>query len=265
MTLDILNDLQSTILENLNDRQKEAVKSIKGETLVVAGAGSGKTAVLTRRCAYLISSGAAPGSILSLTFTNKAAKEMNERMYKLLYQIGINLPKVPFWSTDYTQAPLFCTFHSLGLRLLREFGQCIEYNKNFSILDRDDQEKMIKEILKDMNIDKDTLSPSAVLYFISLCKQELLTSDKSRQLEQDYLPIFHKVYSAYENKCRNNQAVDFDDLILLPYLILKNNPEVLEICHNRWKHVQIDEFQDINKAQFRLVALLYPEIDLPKN
>lgn len=246
------------ILNNLNEQQQKAVESIYGETLVIAGAGSGKTAVLTRRCAFLIVSGALPGSILSLTFTNKAAAEMNHRMRTLLKEIGIDLPFVPSWANDYSQAPLFCTFHSLGVRLLREFGDRIELRPQFNILDSDDQTKMMREILKEMNVDSKQLTPSYALYFVSQCKQELLTPSESSQLDRDFLPTFHNAYARYWNRCRTQNVVDFDDLIFLPYLILRDNQEILEICHKRWKHIQIDEFQDTNTAQFQLIYLLYP-------
>ncbi len=251
--------VKAQILNNLNDRQRGAVESTTGETLVIAGAGSGKTAVLTRRCAYLITSGVNPGNILSLTFTNKAAAEMNTRMRNLLSEIGIYLPEIKPWQFDYTLAPLFCTFHSLGLRLLREFGeQTIELKKEFNILDNDDQTKIIRTILKDMNLDPKEYTPRAMLSFITQCKQELLTPEISRELPRDYLPVFHNVYARFWAKCRENQVVDFDDLILLPYLMLKNFPEVLETVRHRWSHIQVDEFQDTNTAQFELIYLMYP-------
>lgn len=259
MTAEITTDITEQILDNLNDRQRQAASSVSGETLVIAGAGSGKTAVLTRRCAYMISRGVKPGSILSLTFTNKAAQEMNHRMRKLLQDCGINLPYVPVWSQDYQSAPLLCTFHSLGLRLLREFGERLDIPKSFGILDSDDQTKLIKECLKELNVDTKVLSPSFALHFISLCKQELLTPENSTKVSKDYLPVFHQTYKKYWQKCRFNGVVDFDDLILLTYLILRDYGEVREICHKRWKHIQIDEFQDINLAQFELVKLLYDQ------
>lgn len=264
MTLHNLQALDQTkiknqILENLNAKQKSAVECITGENLVIAGAGSGKTAVLTRRCAYLIASGVNPGSILSLTFTNKAASEMNTRMRKLLSEIGIYLPEIKPWQFDYTSSPLFCTFHSLGLRLLREFGEeTIKIKKEFNILDNDDQIKIIRTILKEINLDPKEYTPRALLSFITQCKQELLTPEISRELPRDYLPVFHNIYARYWANCRENQVVDFDDLILLPYLLLKNFPDVLEIIRNRWSHIQVDEFQDTNTAQFELIYLLYP-------
>lgn len=258
MSITVQDPTITKILTGLNSRQEEAAIALSGETLVIAGAGSGKTAVLTRRCAMLIVNGAIPGSILSLTFTNKAASEMNQRMRKLLEDIGIFLPFVPSWRQDYVSAPLFCTFHSLGVRLLREFGEIIGLKSDFTILDSDDQSKIVKEILKEMNIDTKTLQPSLAGYFISQCKQESLMAKDSSKLGKEFIPVFHLIYAKYETRLKNLQVVDFDDLILLPSQILKTSPEALTTCQNRWQHIQIDEFQDTNPAQFALVELLYP-------
>ena len=249
---------RNLLTDKLNDKQKSAVKSIEGETLVIAGAGSGKTAVLTRRCAYLICLGVVPGSILSLTFTNKAAAEMNKRIKEILAEIGVNLPIIPPWKEDYLSNPLFCTFHSLGVRILREFGQSLGYKKEFTILDKEDHLKLIRSIMKEMNLDQKQILPSLVSHFIGLCKQELLTAENSSLLSKEFLPIFHGIYAKYEDRLRKNQSVDFDDLVILPYLILRDNETARNICQNRWRHVQIDEFQDTNKAQFAMVKLLYP-------
>lgn len=252
--------MQQEIIKGLNEMQTSAVTSTSGETLVIAGAGSGKTAVLTRRCAYLIAMGAVPGSILSLTFTNKAAAEMRGRMGKLLISMGINLPPTPPWSNDYVSNPLFCTFHSLGVRLLREFGEKIDIKNTFNILDPDDLTKMLRGIIKELNIDTKTLTPNFASHFISACKQELLTPEFSSKLEKEYLPAFHTIYKKYWEACRQNNVIDFDDLIFLPYLIIRDHQDAREICQRRWKHIQIDEFQDTNTAQFELIYLIYPNL-----
>jgi len=256
--MDILQDWEHKLIGNLNDKQKKAVRAILGENLVIAGAGSGKTAVLTRRCVYLICLGVTPGTILSLTFTNKAAAEMSKRIKEILAEIGINLPNVPPWKDDYLSAPLFCTFHSLGVRILREFGTNIGIKKEFTILDKEDHLKLIRSIMKELNLDQKQILPSLVSHFIGQCKQELLVPEDSKNLSKEFLPIFHTIYKRYQNRLMENQSVDFDDLIVLPYLVLHKNPQVLEICRNRWKHIQIDEFQDTNNAQFATVKLLYP-------
>ncbi len=250
--------MSGDILAGLNDKQLAAATSITGSTLVIAGAGSGKTSVLTRRLALLISQKIQPGKILSLTFTNKAAGEMNSRVYELLAKNGINLPRIPVWQQDYVNAPLLCTFHSLGVRLLREFGEYLELKKEFSIIDSDEQKKIIKKILKELNVSEKNLQPSLASYFIGQCKQELLTADQSKRLNKEFLPIFHQIYRKYEEHLITNHAVDFDDLILKTYLLLHNHPEVRQIVNQRWSHIMVDEFQDTNPAQFEIVKLLSP-------
>lgn len=247
-----------SILEGLNDNQRQAVTSITGSTLVIAGAGSGKTAVLTRRVAYLIEQGVVPGRILCLTFTNKAAREMNHRVQELLESQNIRLPYSPPWSQDYLQSPLLCTFHALGVKLLREFGDNIDLKKEFSIIDSDDQKKIIRGIMKDLNIGEKNVQPKLVSYFISQCKQELLLSKDSKRLTKEFLPLFHQIYARYEKILRESQSVDFDDLLLLPYIILRDNSDVLHILWDRWYHIMVDEFQDTNSAQFELIQLLIP-------
>ena len=259
-----LNEKQNEILKNLNQKQSLAVQSITGSTLVIAGAGSGKTAVLTRRVAYLIANGQTPGQILCLTFTNKAAKEMNKRVQTLLQDVSIYLPEIPMWKEDYVQNPLLATFHSLGVRLLREFGSVIDLKKEFSILDSDEQKKIVREILKELNLSEKNIQPSLVLYFISQCKQELLDAENSKKLHKDFLQVFHQIYSKYEKKLKTSQSVDFDDLLMLPYIILRDNSDILEVLRQRWWHVMIDEFQDTNSAQFNLVKLLCPHALLNK-
>lgn len=258
MDVEIISQQEEIIFERLNDRQKEAVQAVDGSTLVIAGAGSGKTAVLTRRVAYLIYKGVVPGSILCLTFTNKAAREMRERVQQILESVDILLPYVPVWMEDYTQSPLISTFHSLGVRLVREFGHVLDYKTDVTILDSDEQKKIIRAILKEKNISEKTLAPKLVSYFISTCKQELLVAKDSRKLSKDFLPVFHQVYAAYEDQLKANNCVDFDDLLLIPYLILSQDENVRKTVQNRWLHVLVDEFQDTNQAQIELVKLIIP-------
>jgi DNA helicase II / ATP-dependent DNA helicase PcrA len=252
-----MND-NNPILTGLNDNQSEAVQSITGSTLVIAGAGSGKTAVLARRVAYIISQTNEPGKILCLTFTNKAAVEMNHRVKKNLVESGLNLPSIPPWEIDYAQQPTICTFHSLGNRLLREFYDKADLKKEFNILDSDDQKKIVRDIFKELDIDPKKINPSNALYFISQCKQEMLVASESRKISKDFLSVFHQVYKLYERKLKENNIVDFDDLILLPYLILRDNQDVLDIIQDRWWHIMVDEFQDTNPSQFELIKLLCP-------
>jgi len=255
-----------SLFKNLNPRQVEAVSQITGATLVLAGAGSGKTTVLTRRVAYLLSQGVVPGKILCLTFTNKAAREMYQRVQQLLQQLNFHLPVVPPWQTDYINVPLLCTFHSLGARLLREFGEYVGLTKDFTILDDDDRKKIGKQLLQEMNLDSKVYPVTLMLHFVSQCKQELLTASQSQQLpNQDYPPVFHNFYKLYERTLQASKAVDFDDLLLLPYLIISQNSEVQKILLNRWHHIMVDEFQDTNTAQFALIKLLAPAEWLDKS
>jgi len=258
MQMDIVTQQETRIFEGLNNKQSEAIKAVDGSTLVIAGAGSGKTAVLTRRVAYLIYKGVKPGSILCLTFTNKAAREMQERVRTILESVDIYLPYVPVWVEDYTQVPLISTFHSLGVRIVREFGEELGYKKDVTILDDDEQKKIIKSIFKEKNINEKTLSPKLVSYFITQCKQELLTASNSKRLSKDYLPVFHQVYFAYEKVLKDNNSVDFDDLLLIPYIILSQNETIRSTLQHRWKHVLVDEFQDTNQPQFELIKLIIP-------
>jgi DNA helicase-2/ATP-dependent DNA helicase PcrA len=258
MSLQILSQEELVILDGLNNKQRDAASSITGSTLVIAGAGAGKTAVLSRRVAYLITKGVVPGRILCLTFTNKAAREMNHRVFNLLEQAGIYLPQIPVWIEDYEQSPLLCTFHSLGVKIIREFASYIDLKKDFTILDSDDQIKLIKQVMKEKNVSDKIVAPKLVSYFISHCKQELLVAANSKKSSKEFLPVFHEIYAGYETSLRSNHSVDFDDLLLIPYLILSANSEVKEILNERWYHVLVDEFQDTNQAQFEILKLICP-------
>lgn len=254
----ISEEMRVKLLDRLNDNQSEAVQSLAGANLVIAGAGSGKTAVLIRRVAYLIAEGVVPGNILCLTFTNKAAGEMNKRVRDLLNEVGIDMPFVAPWQNDYVRAPLLCTFHSLGVRVLREFGSKIDLKEEFNILDTDDQKKIVKEILKELNIDQKRVAPKLVLYFISQCKQELLIPEESKKLTKEFPKEFHTIYKIYQEKLNSSHVVDFDDLIMRTFLVIRDNEDVRSVLQDRWKHVMVDEFQDTNQAQFELIKLLSP-------
>jgi DNA helicase II / ATP-dependent DNA helicase PcrA len=245
----------------MNDQQQQAIESLEGETLVIAGAGSGKTSVLTKRVANLIQHGVEPSSILCVTFTNKAAAEMRSRVYTELRNLNIEVPQVPSWSEEYLlYNPLVCTFHSLGVKILREFGDRISLKKNFTILDSDDQEKIIKNIISKQNLDPKQYPVRPLISFISSCKQELLSPSKSRRLEKEYPEVVHRIYSEYQQALSNNDSVDFDDLIFRTHELISNNVEIRTILHNRWKHIMVDEFQDTNQAQYSLIQLMYNPI-----
>ena len=231
-------------LSILNDKQKEAVEWPDGPILVLAGAGSGKTRVLTTKLAYLVNErGVNPYNILAITFTNKAAKEMKERAFKMLgsdaYQMQIS------------------TFHSLGLLLIRENYEKLGFEKNFTILDSDDSLTIIKKILKDMNLDPKFYNPRAIRNKISSAKNELMDSNYySRFANSEYEEIVLEVFRKYEQKVLKNNSMDFDDLLLLPIKLFKKYPEILEKYQDRFKYILVDEYQDTNEAQYILIKML---------
>ena len=228
-------------IDTLNKEQKEAVLHIDGPCLVVAGAGSGKTKVLTTRIAYLIDEGIPSRNILAITFTNKAAKEMKERIYSLVGEIH----------------SFVGTFHSFGLRIIKENYLECGLKKNFSIIDSDDQITIIKKILKDMGLDPKEISPNYIRNKISYIKNEMLTDaiiDKT--FSSDIEKKVVKVYYEYIKLLRKNNAVDFDDLLKLPVELFLNNESILDKYQEHYKYILIDEYQDTNEVQYKLVKLL---------
>ncbi|WP_462259458.1 UvrD-helicase domain-containing protein, partial [Vagococcus teuberi] len=203
------------LLVGLNDKQKAAVQTTQGPLLIMAGAGSGKTRVLTHRVAYLIDEkGVNPWNILAITFTNKAAKEMKERVVSILGSVGEDV-----WVS---------TFHSMCVRMLRRDADLIGYNRQFTILDVSDQQTLIKRILKEENIDPKKHDPRSILSQISQAKNELLTPEL---YEERYTGYFEQIvatcYKRYQKELRNNQSMDFDDLIMLTIRLFKESPETL--------------------------------------
>ncbi len=231
-------------LTGLNDKQMEAVKHPGGPLLVLAGAGSGKTRVLTTKVAYLVNDmNINPYNILAITFTNKAAKEMKERVVGMLgseaYKIQIS------------------TFHSLGLLLVRENYEKLGFDKNFTILDSDDSLTIIKKILKDMNLDPKIYNPRGIRNKISGAKNELMDSNYySRFANNEYEEIVLSVFEKYEKRLKKNNSLDFDDLLLFPIKLFKENPDILERYQERFKYILVDEYQDTNEAQYRLIKML---------
>jgi len=231
-------------LETLNDKQKEAVLKTEGPLLILAGAGSGKTKVLTTKIAYLIEEkNVSPYQILAITFTNKAAKEMKSRLIGLIGQIA--------------NACQVSTFHSFGLKLLRENYELLGYDKNFSIMDSEDSLTVIKKIMKDMGIDIKQINPRAIRSQISSCKNELVTPQDyekfaASEFEKDVLEIYKK----YERTLKTNNAVDFDDLLILPIKLFRENLGILEKYQERYPYILIDEYQDTNEAQYILSKLI---------
>ncbi len=232
------------MLDELNDRQKEAVLYNDGPLLIIAGAGAGKTKTLTTKIAYLIEEcGVSPYSILAITFTNKAAKEMKDRLFMA---IGNDVKKLTV-----------STFHSFGLKLLRENYERLGYDKNFVIMDSDDSLTVVKKIIKDMGYDPKIYNPKAIRNKISSCKNEMISPAMyERYAVSDYEKVIQKVYETYQLKLKRNNSVDFDDLLLLPIELFKKNEDLLEKYQDLYRYILIDEYQDTNEAQYILTKLL---------
>lgn len=229
------------LLKGLNNEQMEAVMHDKGPALVLAGAGSGKTKVLTNRIAYLIQNGVDDYNILAITFTNKAAKEMRDRVNNLVSDVS----------------SFIGTFHSLGLRIIRENNEYLGLPSNFSIIDSDDVMTVIKRILKGMNLDSKEFSPAYIRNRISFIKNQMLSD---RELDKFFnTPIDEvvvKVYHKYNERLKESAAVDFDDLLMLPVKLFESHRDILERYQERYKYILIDEYQDTNPVQYKLSKLL---------
>ncbi len=239
------------LLENLNKEQKEAVQTVKGPLLILAGAGSGKTKVLTTRIAYLVRQGVRPKDILAVTFTNKAAKEMKERLGNIL---GENTVKYMWVGT----------FHGICGRILREnidnynFQSGKKLDKNFSIYDETDSVAVIKQAIKKLNLDDKVYQPKLVKSVISNAKNKMQDAYTFATFARDFKSQkIASIYEEYENSLNNNNAIDFDDMLMLTVKLLEQNAQVREYYYNRFKHILVDEYQDTNLAQYRLVKMLY--------
>jgi DNA helicase II / ATP-dependent DNA helicase PcrA len=231
-------------LNSLNDQQKMAVEFNAGPHMIVAGAGSGKTRVLTQKIAYLIEEGFEPSSILALTFTNKAAKEMKERIKKLIGKKADEL-----WMG---------TFHSVFARILRTEASKINYKQNFSIYDREDSVSLVSNILQNLEINLDNLSPSAIQHRISKMKNQMITPEEfSKNLVENNIDKkIAEVYTEYNKRLYENNSMDFDDLLIKPIELFNINPKVLLKYKTQFKYVLVDEYQDTNKAQYEMLKLL---------
>ncbi len=228
-------------LTNLNELQRKAVLHNEGPCLVIAGAGSGKTKVLTTRIASLVLNGVPSYNILAITFTNKAAKEMKERLEKLVPENNAFVG----------------TFHSFGLRIIRENTDSLNMTSNFTILDSDDVGTLIKKIIKEKGYDPKQVTPSFVKNKISFIKNEMLTNTEAEKLlNTDMDKIAYQIYIEYNMKLRKNNSVDFDDLLKLPVELFRKNPSILEHYQDKFKYILIDEYQDTNEVQYQLVKLL---------
>ncbi|MBX9102133.1 DNA helicase PcrA [Streptococcus anginosus] len=231
------------LLTSMNDRQAEAVQTTEGPLLIMAGAGSGKTRVLTHRIAYLIDEKLVnPWNILAITFTNKAAREMKERAFSL---------------NPATEDCLIATFHSMCVRILRREADHIGYNRNFTIVDPGEQRTLMKRILKTLNLDPKKWNERTILGTISNAKNDLIDEVAYAALAGDmYTEIVAKCYEMYQKELRQSEAMDFDDLIMLTLRLFDKNPDVLTYYQQRYQYIHVDEYQDTNHAQYQLVKLL---------
>jgi len=235
------------IFDGLNLEQKRAVETLEGPVLILAGAGSGKTRALMHRIAYLIERGVEPWQILAVTFTNKAANEMKQRITNLLTLADPNQK----------QLPVMGTFHSVCVRILRRDIETIGRNRDFVIYDTDDQEKLMKEVLKEMNIDPKELKPKAALSNIGKFKNEALSVHEiAEQATTEWMGRIVKIYNRYQTLLKAHNALDFDDLILESVRLFREAPTVLERYQNTWRYLNVDEYQDTNHAQYLLISLL---------
>jgi len=236
------------ILGLLNPQQKIAVQTTEGPLLVFAGAGSGKTRVITNRIAYIITQEKVPAeNILAVTFTKKAAGEMQERVLQLLKELGVEKQGVP----------LIGTFHSIGAFFLRQNAKYLGLSSNFSIYDSDDSDKLVRDILIEQDIDIKQIKPKAISYFISAAKNELIDPEKFSHYYGGFLEdITSEIYPLYQKQLMAQNAVDFGDLIYLTVKLLSENREVLSKYHEKYRYMMIDEYQDTNTAQYILSKLL---------
>jgi DNA helicase-2/ATP-dependent DNA helicase PcrA len=231
------------VLENLNPAQKMAVTAMNGPVLILAGPGSGKTRVLTHRLAYLIQQGIAAKNILAVTFTNKAADEMRMRTAKLL-TLNLTLPFIG-------------TFHAFCLKILRKEIDRLGYKKNFVIYDEDDQLSLIKDIIKELGINPEHFPAKRISSTISIVKDEIITWQEYRETAQEYFEkTIAKIYQAYQEFLKKNNALDFDDLIMLCVKLFQEFPDVLEKYQDEYKYILVDEYQDTDPAQYQLIKLL---------
>ncbi|HID61573.1 MAG TPA: hypothetical protein EYP49_02330, partial [Anaerolineae bacterium] len=237
-----IENWKSDILEGLNSAQREAVQLIEGPVLVLAGPGSGKTRVLAQRVAYLVKEcGCEPYRIMAVTFTNKAAREMKERLYHLL---GERLKQLTIG-----------TFHAICVRILRREARHLGIPSNFVIYDTADQLSLVRQALKDLNLDDKTYRPKAIQSAISRAKSELIGPDEYRPRTY-WQEVASRVYQRYQELLAANSALDFDDLLMATARLFKEHEDVLGKYQRRYRYILVDEFQDTNMAQYELLKLL---------
>ena len=240
----------SQLLSQLNEPQRQAVEFCHGPSLVIAGAGSGKTRVLTYKIAFLLEQGLPPYYILALTFTNKAAREMKSRIADL---VGFKKAR-QLWMG---------TFHAIFSRILRNEAEAIGFQPNFTIFDTSDSTNLIKLIIKDMNLDDKIYKPSGVHHTISRAKNSLITAQmyaQNSEIQQYDLmakrPMLGEIYLRYQNRMRAANSMDFDDLLMQTNILFRDHPEILEKYQNQFQYILVDEYQDTNFAQHLIVKKL---------
>lgn len=230
--------------KNLNPKQKEALKTLKGPVLILAGAGSGKTMTLTHRIAYMIQKGVLPQNILAVTFTNKAAGEMKERVRKLLHGIS---PIIPIMGT----------FHAICVQILRREIENLGFKKNFTIYDSGDQQTLVKKSIKDLGYDTKQVSPNGVHSIISRAKNNMMTHEDVASAARSFIEeIAAKVFEQYQKELKKNNGLDFDDLLLKTVELWQNHPKILDKYQRAFQYVLVDEYQDTNEVQYTLLNLL---------
>lgn len=240
-------------LTSLNDRQKEAVEKTEGPVLILAGAGAGKTKTLTYRILHLIHKGIKPSAILAITFTNKAAKEMRERVFKLIEEDkGLNVP------ISFTERPFVSTFHSLGVHIIKENAQKIGLTRHFTIFDRSDSRRAVKHGLEEIGLDPKQYEPNTILSIISKEKGNGVNLTSFEKIVGgDYMRgIIYKVWQKYEAALRKEKALDFDDLLLKTVELLEGDENIRNHYQSVWQYVHIDEYQDTNKVQYKIARLI---------
>lgn len=243
-------------LKGLNEKQKETVLHKDGPLLVLAGAGSGKTKTITHRIFHLISEGVSPRQILAITFTNKAAKEMKERVNSLLESSPLAKSSI-----SVNEIPFVGTFHSLGVRIIKENSRKLGIPRHFTIFDKSDSLKAVKEILKELDIDSKQFEPSKILGIISREKGALTTAENYLGRAASFKgyslnKVVSNVWTLYEKRLAQEKSLDFDDLLLKTYKLLRKNKEILNSYQDLWQYIHIDEYQDTNKAQYEIVKIL---------
>ena len=238
-----------TLLEGLNPKQKEAVLATQGPILILAGPGSGKTKTLTHRIAYLIRTGVAPENILAVTFTNKAAGEMKARINTL---IGAQMP-------GYGSGLFMGTFHSLGVRILRAHAARIGYTNTFTIFDQDDSLSLIKEVMKEREINSKQFAAGMIAHTISQLKSDLIDPEQYAQTAgiQDLFPkVIYDVYTLYQKRLKDSNAMDFDDLLMNTCRLFQQHPDILAVYQDRFHYIHVDEYQDTDRNQYTIVNML---------